>query len=323
MISPQLLDDIVHHLKNSSGVLVLTHQDPDFDAIGSSLAWCLQLQKFNIPFHFFVADKTYSQFQFLPGSEFIRPDFPRSENFDTVLILDSSNLDRIRKWDELGITDDGTVTIINIDHHQDNRKFGNFNIVENISSVGELTCLLFSMAGWEMTADQATCLYSAILYDTGSFLNSNVTPSTYRASATLLENGANTALVTQNMYENITETDYQALKLMLDELVVEHRIAYSLLPAEFPTTSLKLIQYIRQLSGIDVALLFRAQDNGLVRISLRSKTQFSVSKFSALFNGGGHHRASGIVLPGTLETVSQQVLERLRKVMSDPQFYVS
>jgi phosphoesterase RecJ-like protein len=322
MISAEILEDISILLKNSTGVLVLTHQDPDFDAIGSSLAWCFQLQKFDVPFYFFVADKTYGQFEFLPGSEWMTTDLPRMTDYDTVLVLDCSNLDRIRQWDKLGITAESGLSIINIDHHQDNRKFGHFNIVETISSVGELTMSLFSMLDWPITPDQATCLYSALLYDTGSFLNSNVTPSTYHTAAALLEAGAATELVTQNMYENVTETDYQALKLMLNELVVEPKFAYSLLPVEFPTTSLKLIQYIRQLSGIDVALLFRAQDNDLVRISLRSKTNFSVSKFSALFGGGGHHRASGIVLSGSLESVSKQVLDRLRKAFWDPQFYV-
>jgi phosphoesterase RecJ-like protein len=323
MKSDQTIEDLGHHLTHSAGVLVLTHQDPDFDAIGSSLAWCLQLQKLDVPFYFYVADTVYAQFQFLPYIHLIRQDMPKLSSFDTVLALDCSNLDRIRKWDQLEVGDESSLAIINIDHHQDNRRFGNFNVVEMVSSVGELTCHMFQQLGWSISADQATCLYAAMMYDTGSFLNSNVKPETFRVAATLLEAGADTEKVIQNMYENLTSEDYEALKIMLEHLVVEGGIAYSILPPEIPNTSLKLIHYIRQLSGIEVALLFRSQENDTVQISLRSKSDFSVSKFSALFGGGGHHRASGIMMAGSLAQVSREVISKLKKSILDPQFRVS
>ncbi len=316
------LQDLNHHLLNASRVLILTHQQPDLDAIGSALSWSHQLKAQGISSYIFVADKLYNQFDFLPGLSAVQKNLPKFKDFDTLLVLDCSNLSRVKNIDSLKL-DLNSMTVINIDHHTDNTFFGNVNLVEDISSVGELSCMIFSELKWTITPDIATCLYAAILFDTGCFTNTNVSPQTFRVCAQLVQANARAHYVTEQMYESYSQASYATLRVGLERLQVRKEYAFTSIPKEVREGDIKLIEFIRKLSGIQVALVFREMENGSIKVSLRSKSTFSVSKFAALFGGGGHHRASGIIVEGLLKETMEQMCKKLEDVLPDPSFYVS
>ena len=132
--------DVVQSVKK---VLISTHQDPDFDAIGASLALSLFLQSMQIDAKVWVADSLGTQFNFLPQLDTIESEFPESDDFDAVFVLDSSDLTRVKGYEKIQEISE-RVPIINIDHHGDNTSFGHVNITQAISSVCELLFHIFS-----------------------------------------------------------------------------------------------------------------------------------------------------------------------------------
>jgi phosphoesterase RecJ-like protein len=322
MINPSVVRDLEHHLLNASRVLILTHQQPDADAIGSAIAWALQLEAQGISSYIWAAEKLYDLFDYMPSVSLVQNALPKFNDFDTLLVVDCSSASRIKDFDLLNLDLNG-MTVINIDHHPDNDYFGNVNIVELISSVGELSSVLFSMLNWTITPDIATCLYAALLFDTGCFTNTNVTPQTFRLSATLLEQGARAMYVTEQMFESFSPASFETLRVGLERLIIRDGYAYSTLTKEIFEGPVKLIDFIRKLSGIQVAIVFREMENDIIKVNLRSKTLFSVSKFASLFGGGGHHRAAGIMLQGPLQDIEAQICSRLETVLNDPAYHVA
>lgn len=307
-IKISLLEKAVH-------VLITAHKDPDIDAIGSCLAFQKQLTALQIPSTVWLEDPLEKYATFLPGSDQIISLLP-DIHFDTAVILDCPNLNRIRQENPqnkaiLG----GIKTVINIDHHPDNARFGEINLVcPDISSVGELLFYFFQDPFWPaLSAEVATCLYAAISFDTGRFLFSNVTTHTLSAASQLMAAGAEAYSIAQTMYENKSLETFQVIQLALSRLVIDpqNRFAYSTLPASAPEADIKIIDFIRQLGGIDVFLVFCETKQGEIKINLRSKGKFNVSQFASQFGGGGHIFASGITLKGPLEDICQTVITKL------------
>lgn len=310
------LEALIEWLTQEAKVILITaHKDPDIDAIGSCLAFQKQLAYRNIPSTIWLEDVLEPYAQFLPDAENILTQIPQ-KNYDTLIVLDSPNLNRIRQENiQNNAAFRAIPMIINIDHHPDNTKFGHINIVcPEVSSVGELLFHLYEQAGWtDYSTETATCLYAAISFDTGRFLFSNVTADTFFAASELMKKGAKAYYISQTMYENKSEVAFNIMKIALDRLVIDpqNRFAYSSLPAASPESEIKIIDFIRQLGGIDIFLVFCENKNGEIKINIRSKGHFNASAFAAQFGGGGHVLAAGITLNGDLETICKAVITQL------------
>ncbi len=297
-------------------ILLVAHKAPDLDAIGSILAMYQQLIRLNHQVHIWSSDCLLTDFSWLPESTHIQTNLPKTP-FDTLMVLDSSNLERVSDYEKLDLSNK---TIINIDHHADNNQFGDINITGPISSVGERLCNLFTSYNWPITPAIATCLYAAILYDTGRFLFSNTTAKTLKEASQLIEKGADAYAIGQHIYENKSEASFECLKIALNNMCFnkENSYVYTILPKTIEQKE-KTIDTIRQLKEADIAIVFHEQDNNVVKINLRSKHMFNVSKFAAHFGGGGHPKASGITMTGTLEDVRDNVLAQLDKALNTTQ----
>ncbi len=297
-------------------VLIVTHQFPDVDAIGSCLALYLQLKKQGIPAKVWSADFTPKDFKFLPDFKDIVTEFPKSFSFSTLCVLDCSSLQRVKNHSIIPIKDD--TTIVNIDHHIDNSKFGHINFVQDISSVGELLTCIFKEFNWNVTADIATCLYAAISFDTGRFLYSNSTSQTFSLVSSLLNSGARSFQTNIAMYEDVCGDTFNYIKIGLDNLIINEKLGYcyTFLSKESPKVNYKMIDFIRQLGNIDVFLVFSELDTNLTKISLRSKQFFDVSTFSHQFGGGGHARASGISMNGSASKIIEKICTALESALT-------
>jgi bifunctional oligoribonuclease and PAP phosphatase NrnA len=304
-------------LLNAKNVLIAVHMDPDVDAIGSALALRSVLIRRNISCVLWSADICKDNFSFLPNFTDVSLVIPDNIEFDLVISLDVARFARIYDFSKIERVRKN-ISLINIDHHSDNSLFGDLNIVENVSSVGELLYEIFRESEVLIDADIATCLYAAISFDTGSFSYSNVSPKTLKIASELLGYGASASKLSQAMFENKTIEDFCLMKTALERFVVSKKYgyAYTSLLKEDESKSFKIIDFIRQLSGIEVFLAFQERENDEVKISLRSRDFFSVQKFSAIFDGGGHFHASGIRMKGSLEEVISIVIERLEKELS-------
>jgi len=301
-LSKETLDAFSTVLQQTANALIVTHEFPDMDAVGSSLALYHQLKERGIEARVWIPQGLGPDFAFLPARDKIVRAYPFDIGFDTVFALDASHASRIREFQT--IPTEG-IAFVNIDHHPDNSHFGQLNIVENISSVGELLYHLFTDLGWGISKEVGTCLYAAMSFDTGRFAYSNVTADTHLAVAACIQAGADSYHVFQSMEENKTLEDMALMKLALERLVVNkmYKFAYTSVPLGSPQGTVKIIDVIRQIGFVDVVMAFQELEKNRVKINLRSKRNVDVSAFANGFGGGGHKMASGIVMPGNLDTV--------------------
>ncbi|MGE4169378.1 MAG: bifunctional oligoribonuclease/PAP phosphatase NrnA [Candidatus Margulisiibacteriota bacterium] len=299
-------------LQAAKHCLVVVHRDPDLDAIGSMLAFHKLLEALGVSHTLLCQDLNPDLFAFLPFLEVIHTTAPAADFYDTIVSLDCSDKSRVYQHQTLPWADK---TVINIDHHHDNTRFGALNWVEAISSVGEMMVNLYSHWDIPLSQDVATCLFAAMSFDTGRFSFSNVTADTFRAGAALVESGADPHTLSKLMYEQLSMGAFDQLKQGLDHLVIDDRLGlvYTTLSQANPTEEIKLIDWIRLLKVARVAVVFRETQIGEIKISFRSKTNFDVSAFAAKFGGGGHKKAAGLILNLPLHEAVNAVISVLKK----------
>jgi len=312
-----IYDDIKNCLfkPRQTPIIILTHFSPDLDAIASSFALSLALDQLHIPNLVFL-EATDVSYTFLPGASKITSLNQLPEQFEVVVCLDTATLERLHFSDSIRLKR-VDLTVINIDHHLSNSRYGDFNLIEDASSIGEILFYLFKLFSVQMTADIADCLYTSILSDTGGFRYVNVTAKTMNCVSKLIEFGAHHVALAQSVFESKRIEVFQTIKLALDHLVIdwEYGFAYTYLDQSEFDFGQDVIDFIRTLDKIFVFLVFREYPDRLIRISLRSKGQFDVSKFAGYFSGGGHKAAAGIKLKGTMPDAIEKVISKLKEVM--------
>ena len=200
--------------------------------------------------------------------------------------------------------------------HSSKKSLGNLSsVVSKISSVGELLYSIFTNLDWEISPQIATCLFSAISFDTGRFAYSNVTDQTLLAASKLKQLGAKPYEIYQALDENKTENDFQLIKIAIDNLVIikEYSLAYTTIPKNSPRGSIKVIDFIRQLKNIELCIVFQELRSNLVKVNLRSKHKTNVTKIAAYFGGGGHNRAAGIVFEKELNECKLELIDYIKE----------
>jgi phosphoesterase RecJ-like protein len=266
-------------------------------------------------------DPVPDHYAFLPKAGEVSNDLGAQRDFDAALVLDCPTLRRIgRVIDVIG-----KKPIINIDHHISNENFGAVNWVDpNASSAGEMVYRLFKAMGKPLTKEVALYLYIAILTDTGSFNYENTSSVTHEVAGELLGYGLDPALVSESVYERRSVSDIKLLALALATLMVSANgeVAYIEVTKKMlddcsadPSKSEGFVNYPRSIDKVKVAILFREDKKirGRVNVSFRSKGDVDVNTIASAFGGGGHVRASGCVLEGSLPEVEKKVLARVEE----------
>lgn len=307
---------IKSYLQGKSDIKLLVHDKPDGDCLGSALALGLVLESIGYKPEILIPDKMPEIYEFLPGQHLvaIRPPFLLSQD---VLIIAVDCADKTR-FDYLIPTSSGGV--INIDHHISNTSFGDYNLIDSdAAAAGEIIYRLLAENDMEITGDIATCLYTAISSDTGSFSYSNTTYKTLQIAADLLAKGANIKQIRYNLFEKKPLEDLLIIKKGLENLYLSRdgrvaacTIAYrdlsenNLLTADTDN----LINILRSTTGVEVALLFKEVLPEKVKLSLRSKEYYNVNDLAQQYKGGGHPRAAGCTITGNLKDVVHEVLQK-------------
>jgi bifunctional oligoribonuclease and PAP phosphatase NrnA len=299
------LDAITAALRDNDRFLVVTHENPDGDALGSLLATTLALRKLGKDAEMVLLGDAPlpREYHFMRLDGLLRE--PPEDAAQRVLVaVDCAKADRIGP--------DTTILelvplVVNIDHHHDNTRFGDVNlIVANASSTGEVLRDVIGELGVELDPDIAEALYVALVTDTGRFQYSNTTPKAMRLAAELQEAGADVHAVYQQVYESIEFAKLKLLARALDRARVLEGgliVASYLLRTDFAEVgaaepySEGIIDYLRAVEGAELAVLIREppRDSGPThRVSLRSSVdELDVSAIARLFGGGGHPQAAG------------------------------
>lgn len=310
---------VISRISKAKRILILSHDRPDGDAIGSAVGLALILEGIGKEIQIANGDPVPEALRFLP--EVSRIDSADAIlASDLVIALDSADRERISSsvWDR--ISDE--IDVINIDHHVSNHGYGDVNYVDTASpATGQIIAELAKEAGWGIPGDAATHLYAAISTDTGSFRYPSTSSLTMLIVADLIELGVNVGLINQQLYESYPIRRVEALSYLLKELRLDcdNRCASVRLPYEM-TVKLGLgtgdtegvIDVIRAIDTVIVAVFFEEFEDGSIRVSSRSKSdEVSVGEICEFFGGGGHTLAAGARLTGPLADAADRFLSRV------------
>lgn len=311
--------------KNDS-FLVFTHEMPDGDTIGSSLALAAALKQLGKSVEVISPDGIPEAYHFLYGAtEVKRPsqvELGKAAGYCAVLV-DCGEPSRVRDGAKFL---DGASLVINIDHHVSNTMYGHISWVEpNASSVGEMMYTLLTALGARITPEIATCLFTAIFTDTGSFRYTNTTARALLVASRLVEFGASPSEVSERVFETKSISSLRLLAIVLNRLKVDPsgKIAWVALDKEDMRTagaseeeSEGLVNYARMVKGVEVGILFRETEGGAIKVALRSRKWVDVASLAKEFGGGGHPRASGCTFQGeAMDAVILKVLSRVSQAM--------
>lgn len=311
----------VEALESAREIGLASHVNPDGDSLGSLLAMCMTLvNKGKIVHATFPDPSSYPpQYLFLPGKELLSEPKDMPAGLEAFVTLDCSNRERLESMQAAA---EGTALLINIDHHEDNRLYGDFNLVDKgASSTSELVFELMESAAWEIEPEVATCLYTGLVTDTGRFQHQNTSPDTFMVASRMAEAGADIFTVIKEVYENQSASYLRLLGIALQRIKVleEHGLVYSYITrgdldrtgAVLPETE-DLIDHLRVVRGTRLAALFKEMEGGKVRVSLRSRDGCEVGPVARRLGGGGHAMAAGYTsdldIPGSID----KLLEVLR-----------
>ena len=295
---------IADALREHDRFLVVTHENPDGDALGSLLAATLALRKLDKDAVMYLPGKTPlpREYAFMPLDDLVR-ERPADAGERVLFAVDCAKAERIG--------DDAVVAaaplVLDVDHHHDNSRFGDVNlIVAEASSTVEVLRDVFRELGVEITPEIAEPLYIALVTDTGRFQYTNTTPKALRLAAELVEAGADVHAVFQQVYESVEFAKLKLLARALDraQILEGGRIVVSvLLRNDFSEVgaveaySEGIIDYLRAVEGSELAVLIREpprEDGPTRRVSLRSSVdELDVSAIARRFGGGGHRQAAG------------------------------
>ena len=318
--------DISGAIERAERVFLITHLNPDGDAIGSLLACSAYLKKGNRFITVYMQDPVPKNFRFLPGVDMVVHDLAplKGSRYDVCLVLDSTD------WERVGGRPDSDIdlgTIINIDHHVSNRGFGDLNLVDpGASATAEIIFDILSGLNGPLAEDVATCIYTGIMSDTGCFTYSNTNARAFEISRTLVEWGVRPDMVAEQINESYPIARLEMLREALNTLEFSDDMtigAMTISQEMFQKTNSgpdiieDFIDYPRFVAGVKVAVLFRELPEGGYKVSFRSRSSLDVSKVAAHFGGGGHTNASGCTVLMPIDQVKELVFGVVRNAVKE------
>jgi phosphoesterase RecJ-like protein len=310
------LEEIGRILRENQRFAVMSHVRPDGDALGSQLALALSLQQLGKEVRVWNEEGMLEKYSFLPHAELVTKPPSDPEQFDVAIALDTAIQNRL-----------GTVLAavrstklwINIDHHLSNPGYGDVVYVDaEAPATAEIIFRLIKSQNLPFNRDIAENLYAAISTDTGSFQYPKTSARTFEIAAELIRTGLDIGRLNQQLYENYPRRRLELLRELLRTMRFEHggRVAsvrLSLRTAAelgvIPEDNEGLIDHLRAIRGVIVAVFFEELTDGKVRVSMRSKDDaVDVCAICQRLGGGGHTLAAGARVRGTLAEVEEEVL---------------
>ncbi len=315
--------EIAEALRAAKTVAVLSHVRPDGDAFGSQLALGLSLRELGKKVSIWNEDGMLEKYRFMPASDLLEVPPAEPQTFDLGVALDTAIQNRLGQAGEAVRADQW----INIDHHPTNPRYGNLNYIDPVSpATGQILFELLTEQDLPINPAIAENLFVAISTDTGSFQYPNTTARTFEIGGALVKWGVDVGRVSQMLYESYPRRRVELLRDLLSTMkfAAEGRVASFSLSLKtvgelsvLPEDNEGLIDHLRAIEGVIVAVFLEELPEGKVRISMRSKSETAdVSAICQRFGGGGHKLAAGARTRGTLKEVEQRVMEAICDVIN-------
>lgn len=316
---------IANRIAAASRILILSHINPDGDAIGSLLATWHALQALGKDAVPMASSELPSYALWLPGVEHIQV-YQRGMTFpavDLVIMVDTASLARVgRIYDEHteALT---ALPLVIVDHHVTNEGGGTLNLIDpTAASTCELLYVLFGALNLPVTAPLATCLMLGLVTDTQSFQTSATTTDSLRIAAALLERGADHQRVVHEVYSALPDSSAILIGLALAEMHCEDAMAWTTVTqammlqtgAEDEAVD-EVVRMMQRIAGVQALAMFKERYDGTTKISLRARPPIDVSALARHWGGGGHAQASGATLEMDAAQAAREVLPRLRALI--------
>lgn len=309
-------------LDKNKRIALVGHIMPDGDTTGSCLALGYALEKMGKDVYLFCQDDIPYNLCFLEGANtFHKESFPNNMNFDVVVALDCSDLARLGEFQCLLDLSNHT---INIDHHISNTNFAKINWVNpEAAATCELVYELIDSMKTSIDLNIANALYTGLSTDTGNFSFSNTTSKTHRIVAELINIGVRPDYISNNVYRNNSLERVKLIARVIGTIQLYENGQISTIEvtndmlfkvgAEQEESS-GMVDYAKNIRGVELALFFKEQEDDQIKVSMRSKETVDCNALAHIFGGGGHERAAGCTIDSTLHSAKRLVLEEARKL---------
>ena len=316
--------EVADFLAKQNWVSIFAHVNPDGDAIGSTCALALALEKLGVRVDMYNTYPIPKVYHFLANAEKIRLFTGEEELAPVVIVVDSANLKRtdLDKYPEKLA---GRI-LVDIDHHLGNEGFGDYNFVQD-SSVANCENIYQVLKEMPIEIDEeiATALYLGISTDSGSFKFDAVTAKTHRIAAELLEKGARVDLVRLYIYESVSPAKLTLEKYLYNNLhiALAGKIAWCAFDKKILAETKAdgndidgIVNIMKNIEGVELAILFREWEDG-VKVSFRSKQWLNANDLATYFGGGGHKYASGATINKSLEESIALVVAKAEEIVGE------
>lgn len=310
------LDEILKEIKIANDIVILTHNNPDGDAIGSSLAVYTALKNVGKNVEIIIPELPRI-FNFLPNAEDIKKEGSK-EIYDLAISLDCATLKLLNGWSNY--FEDAKFRVV-VDHHSTNAMYGDLNYVDlSAPACSQVLYSLFNYYNVEITPEIGTCLMTGIITDTGGFQYSGVSRETFEIAADLLDSGVNISRIYKKVFSTHTKGNFALRKIALDrmELVEDGKVSFTYITREdeenvnAETGDYEgIVDEGRNIEGVEVAIFLHEVKDGF-KVSTRANEYVNVSDVCLMFGGGGHPRAAGATMQGTPEQIKEKLIKEIR-----------
>lgn len=311
------LDSIKEEIEKANTVVIVTHESPDGDAVGSSLAMYQALKQMGKDVD--VVIPVYSRtFNFLPCADEIKNAGRDDIKYDLGISLDCTDTGRLEGFDPWY---DNAKVKVSIDHHGTNSMFADYNYVDPVApACAQILIIIFNFLGVEINKDIGKCILAGIITDTGGFKYDGVTAETFEFVSDLLRAGVNVSEIYKKVLQLKTRAHFELQKRAINrmEFFEDGKIAFTYITMKDeeevnaePGDHEGLVELGRDIEGVEVSIFLRETEKGY-KGSLRSSDYVNVAEVCSMFSGGGHIRAAGCTLPYSLEQSREKIIDRVK-----------
>ena len=310
------LDKIKEEIEKAEKIVILTHENPDGDAIGSGLALYRALEKLGKKPDFIVPESS-RVFNFLPSADKMKKE-GESEPYDLAIAVDAATIKMLNGWANYFET--AKVKVV-IDHHGTNTMYGDLNYVNpDAPAAAQILIQVIEFLGVEIDREIGTCILTGIITDTGGFQYQSTTPETFEFAAELLKRGVNVSDIYKRVMETKSRASFELRKRAIDrlEFFEDGKIAFTYITQKDmdetnaePGDHEGIVNEGRAIEGVEVSIFLRETDKGY-KASLRSNSYVNVSDVCLMFGGGGHIHAAGCNMSANLEQAKEKIISQVK-----------
>ena len=313
------LDNILEEINKAESIVILTHENPDGDAIGSGLALYNALKQIGKNPDIIIPEYPRT-FEFLPCTDKIKK-VSDIQNYDLAISVDCATVKMLNGFANYF---ENAKVKVSIDHHSTNTMFGDLNYVSpNAPACAQILLVVFEYFKIEVTKDIGTCILTGIITDTGGFKYSGVNSETFEFVAWLLDKGINVSKIYRKVLQIKTRANFELNRIATNrlEFFENGKVAFTYITKE-DEESVKaesgdhegIVETGRDIEGVEVSIFIRQTDKGC-KVSMRSNEYVNVSDVCLLLGGGGHIRAAGATMQCTIEQAKEKILRQIKSVI--------